>query len=368
MPVSEFRVFINDEGADEDTVARFTAVQVDQAIGMAAEAELRMEMSADAGGNWTDLEGDLAQPMQRVRVEVRVGNGDFVPLIDGPVVMHRFDFSSTPDRSTMTLIAQDDSVLLNQDEAVELFEDTSPDAIATTLMESAGLEVEAESVPDAGSSLTRYTVRRGTAMFLLKELARRHGMFVYVRPGEQPGKSVGVFSRPKLTAGDLPELLVMGATRNVNQITLEFDALRPMTAGASVVRVSDKAVLTSEATAPDLTPLADTPVHDLLTPARILLARTREEETDLDAATQAAVNTSSWAYTARGEVVADIYAGVLRPHEVVRLAGVGASFAGDYLISRVTHVLNSEKYLQRFTLLRNARTNGGGALNAPSVF
>ncbi|MGH8636739.1 MAG: phage late control D family protein [Burkholderiales bacterium] len=368
MPVSEFRMFINNEGATDETVSRFTALQIDQAMGMATEAELRMDLTADAAGNWADLESDLAQPMQRVRIEVRVGSGDFVPLIDGPVVTHRFDFNATPDRSTMTLIAQDDSVLLNQEESVELFEDTTPDQIATTLIQAAGLEAQAESVPDAGSSVARYTVRRGTAMALLRDLARRHGMNVYVRPGDEPGKSVVVFERPRLAAGDLPELLVMGATRNVNRIELEFDALRPASAIASGVRISDKAVLTSEADASDLAVLGDTPVHELLAPARVLLARTREETTDLDAATQAAVNTSSWAFTARGETAADIYAGVLQAYGLVRLAGVGATFAGDYLISRVTHVLDSERYQQRFTLVRNARMSSGGAPSVPGVF
>ena len=365
MPVSEFRVFINNEAADAEMLDRFTEIQVDQAMGMAWEAELKLDLAADEKGNWSDAGEELTQPLGRVRVEVKIGTGSFVPLIDGLVVNQKFDFSSGPGRSALTLVVQDDSVLLNQDETVEVFEDQTPDEIATTLVEAAGLEIEADQVPAAGSGLERFVVQRGSAMRLLRRLARQYGMFVYVRPGEQPGKSVGVFAKPDLSPADLPEMVLMGADRNVNHVTVEFDALRPMAASAGSVRITDVTSLSSEIDTSDDAPLGDSPVHSLLTPAKALLAHTREEQSDLDAAAQAAVNLSSWAYTARGEVTADVYAGVLEPFKVVRVVGIGTRLSGDYLISRVKHVLNFESYKQTFTLLRNARLeggNGGGLL------
>jgi hypothetical protein len=261
---------------------------------------------------------------------------------------------------------QDDSVLLQREEKVEAFEDRTPDEIARELIEGAGLEAETESVPDAGSSFSRFYLRRGTAMSALRELARRRGMFVYVRPGAQPGASVVVFARPNLAASALPELLLMGASRNVNELSIEFDALRLAAAEAGSVRIADKAVLAASAAASNLEPLGDRPAHDVVEAARVLLARTREEQTDLDEAVQAAVNLSSWAYTARGEVSADTYTGVLQAHSVVPVAGVGAVLSGNYLVSRVTHTLDSDSYRQRFTLLRNARLDGssGGGLPA----
>jgi hypothetical protein len=368
MPVSEFRLFLNNQ-SEGALIDLFGSVQVDQAIGMAAEAELRCSIVTTDLGFWSFVEEDFAQPGLRVRVEVRVGTGSFVPLIDGPLVSQRFEFDAAPDRSTLTLVAQDDSVLLNQEEGVEIFEDETPDQIARQLFTAAGLDADVDTVPDAGSRLERFTVRRGTAMRLLRDLARRHGMFVYVRPGDVPGRSVGVLKRPTLTPNGLPELLMMGANRNVNHIALDFDAQRPVAARAASVRVADKSILTAEAATSDLATLGDTQTHQLVEPATVMLARTREEQSDLDAAVQSAVNTSSWAYSAQGEVAADIYPGVLQPHEVVRVAGIGSQFGGDYLVSRVTHVLNFESYRQRFTLLRNARLNGGGGLpSAAGVF
>ncbi len=360
MAVSKFRVFVNNQPNDEEQLERFTDIQVDQAIGMASEAELKIDLAADDDGTWQDTAEPLADPQARVRVEVQVGDADFVPLIDGPVVGQRFELNATPGRSTITVVVQDDSVLLNQDEGVEVFEDQAPDEIASTLIESAGLEAEVDSIPDAGSALERYVVRRGSAMRLLRQLARQYGMFVYIRPGDDPGRSIGVFAHPDLSPSDLPQMLLMGADRNVNQITVEFDALRPMEAVAGSVRISDLEVLSSEVSQSSDVSLGDSAVHTLVTPAKVLLARTREEQSDLDAAAQAAANLSSWAYTARGETTAEVYAGVLQPHKTVRVTGLGSRLSGDYLISRVRHSLNFESYKQSFTLLRNARLEGDG--------
>jgi len=262
----------------------------------------------------------------------------------------------------MTLVVQDDSMRLNLDETVTLFEDKRADEIAAQLFDEFGLEADVDPTPDAGSALARFTVQRGTAMQLLKDLARRHGMFVYVRPGNEPGASVGVFKYPTFERGDLPELLLLGAERNVARFSADFDAMRPVAATAYSVGAGGKTVIGSTLDKPDVETLGDEAAHEIVTPGRTLLARTREEQSDLDEAVFAAVNSSTFAYTASTEVVADTYKGVLAPYRVVSVAGVGDSLSGDYLISRVTHVLTDESYSQQVELKRNARSAAGGAL------
>ncbi len=179
----------------------FGAIRVDQGIGMASEAELDVPVGTDGGGAWQSLEDGFAQVFARIRVEVKVGDGEFVPLIDGPVVAQRFQLEATPEASRMTLVVHDDSVLLNRDESVVAFEDLSPSDIAEQLFNEAGFEPRVDSVPAAGSSYTRYVLQRGTPMQLLRRLARDQGLFVYVEPGATSGRSVGVFQRPLVAPG-----------------------------------------------------------------------------------------------------------------------------------------------------------------------
>jgi hypothetical protein len=366
MAKAEYRIYFNNKPTTVDQLALFTEIRIDQGIGVAAEAQIDLPIGTDTAGLWPGVEEDYAQAFARVRVEVKVADADFIPLIDGSLVGNRYEMKATPNQSVMTLIVQDDSVKLNHDEKVALFEDMPPQDIVTGLFADAVASVDVDALPDAGAALQRVVVQRGTSMQLLRDLAKRYGMFVYVRPGDAPGASVGMFKRPQFDATDLPEILLVGDQRNVASFSAEFDALRPIKAQAGSVALADKSVLSSNADAADITPLGDTATHDVTQPAITLLTGTREEQTDLDAATAATADLSSWAYAANGELDTDNYAGVMQPYRLVRVRGIGGYLSGDYLIGRVMHVLTDNGYRQRFSLHRNARSaggaNGGGGI------
>ncbi len=362
MTATDLRICFDNHGAcDEQPFDLVQEIRVDQAIGMASEADLTLDLALDETGSWSGIDEDFAQPFRRVRVEVKVGSGDYVALIDGPIVAQNFELSAEPDDSKLVLTVQDDSVLLNRNEKVEVYEGQSADQIARRLFQAEGLSAEVDGVSATTGGLTRTVVQRGTAMHLLRELARRHGMFVYVKPGTSAGRSVGVFKRPDLAASDLPEILIVGAERNVNRFSVRFDALRPVTASAGSVRVSDQKVLSKAASESSLDALGEKAAHELVKAGQVLLARTREEEGDLAAAVAAAVDHSGWAWSASGETTDDLYPAVLAPYHVVQVAGAGSHLAGSYLISQVTHTLDDESYRQQFTLRRNARSAGGSS-------
>lgn len=360
MPLTEYMIYLNNTPADEQQTALFSEIKVDQSIGMVTEAELTVDIGLDGSGYWSNMEDEFLQPFERIRIEVKIRDGDYTPLIDGPVVAQRFDLSASPNNSRMVLVVHDDSVLMNMDETVEAFEDTAPDQIAQQLFAQFGLTPDTDTVSVPSGGLSRFLVQRGTAMQFLRQLAKRHGMFVYVEPGDAPGVSKGCFKKPQLANGDYPQLLLIGAQRNINQFSAQFDALKPVTAQVGNVDINNQQTLSSEADASDNSVLGDEAAHDVVTPGRVLLSRTRETETDLDAAALAAVDHSSWAYSASGEVRADNYSGVLKPYTVISVSGVGGYLSGDWLISRVTHTLNASSYKQMFSLRRNARSAGGG--------
>jgi hypothetical protein len=362
MAIAELRVYLDGEAAAADRLASFREVRVDQAIGMAAQAELDVDLVLDDTGQWPMVEERFTQPFRRIRVEVRIGEGAYAALIDGPIVGQRFEMGAGPGESQLTLVVHDDSVLLDQEERVALFEDMAAHEIAQSLIGDAGMDADVEDVSAAGAAYTRYVVQRGTPMQLLRDLARRHGMFVYVKPGDSPGRSVCVFRRPSLAPGDATELLLLGAERNIRKFTAHLDALQPMAARAGSVQLSDKSLLTSESRSPTVDPLGDEGVHAMLSPTAVaLLSDVREEQADIDAATEAAVDLSSFAYTATAEVDANDYDRALSPHVVVNIAGPGATLGGAYLVARVHHVFTDGSYVQNLTLKRNARSAGGGA-------
>jgi Phage tail baseplate hub (GPD) len=361
MPTAKMRLFLDNAPASEEQLAVFGAIRIDQGIGMATEAQIDVPAGTDDSGTWQYFEDAFVQPFARVRVEIAVAEGSFVPLIDGPVVAQRFQLEATPESSRITLVVHDDSVLLNRDETVVVFEDKSPSEIAEQIFADAGLDPRVDAVPAAGSALQRFAVQRGTAMQMLRRLARDNGMFVYVEPGESAGRSVGVFQRPLAQDDELPDLVLRGDQRNIGSFAAEFDALRPQSPQASSVLAGDRSVVNSQSPTAPGTPLGPEAVHGVLTPAITLLARTREEQADIDAATAGAADLSSWAWTAQGEVHADGYTGVLRPYRKLTVRGVGGHLSGDYLISRVAHEIRNAGYSQQFSLTRNARGAGAAA-------
>ena len=364
MPTANFRIYLDNEAADEEQISLFGDIQIDQAIGMATEADITIAIGVGEDGVWDTLEDSIAQPFARIRVEVRVDENDYIPLIDGPVVGQNFELDAAPGRSKLVLIVNDDSVLLNQDEGVELYEDQSPDQIAANLFQQYGFTAETDAVTSPSGLLVRNLVRRGTPMQFLRELARRHGMFVYVVPGDNPGVSTGVFKSPQPQGKVFPELLLLGAERNISKFSARFEGLRPLRARAFSVDITNQAILSSEARDSSLTALGATPVHELLETPLTLLARTREDSSDLDAATTAVVDHSSWAYSAQAEVSADNYSGVLSPYRTITVAGVGGHLSGEWLISQVRHTINDAGYTQSLTLRRNARSAGAKGNNS----
>lgn len=359
MALANLRIYLDGTPATEEQLDMFREIRVDQAIGMAAEAELDIDLSLDDEGLWSMVEDAFAQAFSRIRIEVKMGEGEYSALIDGSVISQRFELAAGPGDSGLTLVVHDDSVLLNQIESVALFEDQSADQIAQTLIADAGLIAEVDSVPAAGSAYTRYVVQRGTAMQLLRDLARKHGMFAYVKPGATPGQSVGVFARPNLVRGAASELLLVGEERNIHKFSVQLDALLPMSVRGGDVQLSDSSVLSTEASASTLDPLGADTTHSALAPTAVsLLTHSREEQNDLDAAAEAAVNFSSFAYTANTEIDANDYDTVLAPYQVISVAGPGGYLGGDYLISRVQHSINDSGYKQKLTLKRNARSAG----------
>ena len=225
----DYRVYFDGEAASSDELAAIASIVVDQELDAAWEARMQIAICADERGNWR--EGDrYAEDFTRVRIELRLGNDDFTPLIDGPVVIRASDLSSEPGQSSLTLTVRDDSVYLNRRAAPAVFEESRDSAIARAIYDDCAEihDTDVEDTPAAQGDRPPAGVQQGTAIEALRTLARRHGMHAYVLPGDREGRSVGVFRRlPTRPSGDLPELVSMGVQRNVDRIQAEVNSERP---------------------------------------------------------------------------------------------------------------------------------------------
>lgn len=368
MAFAEYRLFFDNEPADQNRIEPIEEIRVDQAIDMVTEAQIMFPIGRDDGGEWPGILDDTLAPMTSVRLEVSVAEGDFVPLIEGRVVAQRFELGGAPNESQAVIVVHDESALMNREDKARLFEDMAPEDIAAQIFAEYGFDGQTESSGIGAPSLERVVMQRGTDFGFLRQLARQANMVVHVDPGSQPGQSVGHFRHLPTAATGLPEMILTGDERNVNRLTLELDALSPVTARADQVDPANLATLSAESDAPAVASLGDTPVMDLAHPAQVFLDHPMADLTELEAGVQAAVDRGSWAYSGQGEVSAEVYPAVLQPYQVLSVAGAGSRLSGDYLISEVGHILRDEGYRQAFTLRRNAHSDSGGLGPLDGVF
>lgn len=367
MPNIDYRLYFNNQPASREQLDQIEQITVEQEVNMAWEARLEIPLRVDEQGNWQGESEDFMQDFTRVRVEVRIGENGYVPLIDGPVVGYDSTRSSEPGQSSITVIVHDDSAFLNREDRLARFDDMTDSEIAAQVFGEAGqiAATDIEDTPPPAGDLPPSVVQRGTAIQILRSLARRQGMYAYVLPGDEPGQSVGCFKALPSERGDLPDMVLLGSERNIQEFDVSRDAQSPARVQAFALNVADKAVLTSTSNYRNL---------DLLGPEHSF---TREEDiaaqvslpqqgdaVDLDQRVNAEAGRASYDLEATGSLLSECYHGVLRPYQVLQVRGVNNRLSGDYVVSKATHTLTRSQYTQAFTVKRNAVSEGTGGDSA----
>jgi len=364
MPAVRYRMYVDDEPATRDQLDRVEEIDVDQEVDMAWEARLRIPVCTSTNGSWDGEDEPFLQSFARVRIEVKVGDRDWHPLIDGPIVGNDRRMSSEPGQSSVLVIVHDDSAYLNRDDEIRSFQNMSDHEIARQVLNDVSqinsLDIE-DSLPCSCTG-TPEEIQRESKMHLLQRLARRQGMHAYVLPGDSPGESIGCFRKFPTSPGDLPELILLGPDRNIVSFNISSNAQSPASVQGFSLSIGDRAV--SEGT-------SQTRDMDLLG-SDAALASESDTSTRLlppdsgccltpEQAAQVEAERAAFAFEATGAVLAECYGAALVPYQIISARGVGGRVSGDYIIKKVSHRLDRWQYSQQFTLLRNARSGGGGS-------
>jgi hypothetical protein len=363
MPAVRYRMYVDNQPASRDQLDRVEEINVDQEVDLAWEARLRIPVCTSANGSWDGEDEPFLQPFARVRIEVKVGDRDWTALIDGPIVGSDRRMSSEPGQSSVTIIVHDDGAYLNRDQEIRMFENMSDHEIARQVFADVSqvrtVDVE-DSLPCSCTS-TPQEVQRESKIHLLQRLARRQGMHAYVLPGDSPGQSIGCFRKFPTSAGDLPDLVLLGPDRNIVTFNITANAQSPASVQGASLSISERAVSdgTSQARDLDLLGSDGALAHDSDTGTRLLepeggCCLTPEQAAQVEA------ERAAFAFEATGAVLAECYGASLVPYQIVAARGVGGRVSGDYIIKKVSHRLDRWQYSQQFTLLRNARSGGAG--------
>ena len=365
MGGAAFRMYFGQTPATVEQLRQVEEITVEQEMEMAWEARVRLTLCLDDNGNWVSPPNTTLRPFSRMRIEMKLGEGSFKPLIDGPIAAFDTELSASPGTSVVNLVVRDDSVLMNREEMTEIFERKSHGTIASEVF--ANFETVAETRIGTGggaSEVEAVTVRRGTPIRFLREMARVHGFLAYVLPGAEPGSSLGVFDAPATAATGHPALVLMGPKRNLQSATFRDDAEGPERTRASSLTISDQQIVASQRSYQEQDLMgALPPVSD----DQGALRELPPEENTTDDPTNAAQGQNlraSYGMRMTARLVPGCYDAVLAAYDVVQVKAGTLPQSGDWLIHKVTHRITPSVYTQEIEGKRNATSDpGGGPIN-----
>jgi len=360
MGAVEYKLFINGASARQEQLDQIDEITVDQAVDRAWEARIKIPACVTDDGSW-DGEGEpWTQFLTPIRIEVNAGDGSFVPLIDGPVVGYESERSAIPGKSIHTIVVHDDSALMNREASVDVRTGVSDSDLATQLFRTAGLIPDVDTTPSQPERITDVAVQRDTPIRYLRSLARRYrDWHAYVLPGSMAGPSIGCFKRFTTETDGLPEMVLLGADRNIQSFNVNNRSRNRARAGAATLGV-DRAPQSSDESPDDATLMGDE-VPDDAEPATTFLPPGQSDRVDLTEATRGAAARSGLSLESTGSIVPFCYPAALSPYRCVSVKNSDSAFSTVYLITRVTHRLTRSVYTQSFSVRGNSvsRSSGG---------
>jgi len=362
-----FRIWFGDRAASEEELARVEEIEVIQEMDAFWEARVRMALCLDANGRWLHWPGETAAVFSRVRIEIDMGNGTFIPLIDGPLVNIDAGLDAQPGRSTATMVIRDDSAFLDRDEEVEPpFENRRVSDVVDELFQR--FEQIQDRVRIEATEATHETImRRGTVLQFMRELARENDRHAYVLPGEEPGASIGCFLPDPEEVSGLPPLVMIGDNRSLANASITEDPNGAEITQARVLRVDDQGTTTFETSAADLGLMRSMPaVPADLTPRRLLHPADNTAE-DPEGAATAQARRNGYVYRLSGHVLPGCYSAVLSPYLKVRVDAGATPYSGDFLITQVVHRITPSVYTQQVEAKADSLTEVSGAQVAEAL-
>lgn len=357
MTAISYSLMIGNTPAPPSVMDSIEHIEAESKIGIATILRLRLATSlSDDGNRWVIVDDDVFARLTTIRLIVSVGIGLPAVVFDGVVIETKLALSSDPGVSSLEVIAMDATALMNLEEKVRQWPNMPDSAIASLILAEYGLIPIVVPTQPTRVQLDTTVTQRDTDIRFLRHLAQRNGFDVYVKPSPVPGVIDGHFHPPMLDVPPQGVLSVdMGEATNVSSFEVRYEMLRPTTAAVWGVDARGVDNQPADADGGQLTELGRRAVLDGDRPRRTMLSTTGLSVTgELQTLAQAAVDRSTWAVTAEGELDTSVFGDVLQTAAPVLVRGAGTTFSGTYFVERVLHRLEEGRHTQQFTLRRNA--------------
>jgi len=311
------------------------------------------------------LTGGLPLLFMRV-VLVATVNGVANVLIDGVITNNHISPGDKGSNSTLTLMGEDLTVLMNQSDWSGFpFPACPAEArVALLLAKYAVFGIVPLIVPsilmDISLPIDRIPSQKGTDLNYIRYLATQAGYVFYLDPGPAPGMSKAYWG-PQIKVGPVQSALSsdMDAYTNVESMNFSFDQQKNKIPLLYIY--IEETGISIPIPIPPITPLNPPlglipPLPTNLLPPDLKAFRDDISKRPIPQAVmmglaEAAENAE--AVSCQGSLDVTRYGGVLKARQLVGVRGAGPAFDGLYYVKSVTHKIKRGEYKQDFTLTRN---------------
>jgi hypothetical protein len=334
----------------------------------------------------------LLRPFTRVVLVVTFGVLPQV-LADGVITNVQLQPSNDPGASTLTVMGEDVSVMMDLHEVPAPWPALSADNVVRLILLKYAQYGIAPVVmpaifPNPPSPTEQMPLQNMTDLSYINFLAARQGYVFYVEPGLAPNTNFAYWGPPHVPppyrAGPPQKAITYnsGPDTNASSVSFTYNALAP-TLVAGVIQDSTLNVSLPVVTSPLglRIPLASQPAIVVNQPnvrlsmlpttpqqARAATSKGGGDQAEefpearttaglelVEALMRAQATTDASTdnvVTASGELDALQYGDILRARGIVGLRGVGYSYGGNYYVKSVSHDISRGQYKQKFTLTR----------------
>ncbi len=364
---SSFQVLLGDAArrADSTFYDLLTSLEVEENADLPGAIQLTLKIAtqgASAAEDLTVVGDDRFKPYARIAVVVRVERQPDACIFDGYVLSHKIHLDRGTTASSVQVLGQDASCLMNLVEKVHEWKDSSDGTIANAIFRkpeynfTAAIENtddDSGKHPDTGHTV----MQRATDAQFLRDRARRVGKLFRVCCGQRAGSNTGYFIKPKLEGDAVVTLTLNPAdVSNVDTLAFEWDVARPTEVIAKAL-VNTKDPVDGGATQSGLKLLDDRSLAGFTGSKYAMKARLTasvDDAGELQSRARSLLREAGWFVKCEGEADLSRTTPVLRVGTLVQINGAGKLHSGKYFVWSVRHSISAHSHRMKFVLLRNA--------------
>ena len=367
----------NNQLLPEELMDCVSEVRVEQSLDQPTRFAIRFQEDFEDGEPQVMQSPEL-QCEQIITIAVEL-DGALVCLVRGPITERKSSITLGGSGSSYEIRGMDRRTEMCRVCYQKSWEGRASEAV-TQILGLYGVEADVQETTRLYEESTGTLNQRATDHDFIKGLARRNNLSFWLSATasvdftgsaltvEETAHFTASPPRPESVGSTLPALSLTPTTsvvmrvnvtkekcQNVTGFELNQNAERPTSFSGTAI--DDRSVAGQTTSAQDTQP----PVVDdgrslqsFASAERNLCLTTAGNQEEMQTKSEAALSEAGWFVTASATTTAHMLRGVLQPHDVIQVEGMGAQDSGAYQVSSVTHIINAADHHQQVQLRRNS--------------